>query len=193
MIQMLTEVVILLVLFVVMQNVENYEYELPEDFEDEEIDEDEAFNSEDERMYGYLFNDGGGKGRGGGNNLEEDDDDEEEEEDDEEGFGALMSSDDDDQQVSDLEEEWPAEENYSDGYEERRFGASDARSSLALSDEEGEGGDQGEDGMDGSDQSDDDDNEDAKPKKNKIRTEAFPESMYNIPTGGALIGIVCEI
>lgn len=33
----------------------SYEYELPDDFEDEEIDEDEAFNSEDERIYGHIF------------------------------------------------------------------------------------------------------------------------------------------
>lgn len=37
------------------QDVDNYEYELPSDFEDEEIDEDEAFNSEDERKYGAWF------------------------------------------------------------------------------------------------------------------------------------------
>eukprot|EP00884_Botryococcus_braunii_P004425 jgi/Botrbrau1/13984/Bobra.117_2s0014.1 len=35
--------------------VDSYEYELPSDFEDEEIDEDEAFNSEDERIYGHIF------------------------------------------------------------------------------------------------------------------------------------------
>lgn len=45
-----------------LQVVESYEYQLPEDFEDEEIDEDEAFNSEDERLYGHLFGDQGGSG-----------------------------------------------------------------------------------------------------------------------------------
>merc|ERR1719199_618388 len=39
------------------------EYELPADFEDEEIDEEEAFNSEDERQYGHLFEGGGGGGK----------------------------------------------------------------------------------------------------------------------------------
>ncbi len=39
----------------IQQDVDNYEYELPSDFEDEEIDEDEAFNSEDERKYGAWF------------------------------------------------------------------------------------------------------------------------------------------
>jgi U3 small nucleolar RNA-associated protein 14 len=38
-----------------LQRVNSYEYELPDDFEDEEIDEDEAFNSEDERLYGHIF------------------------------------------------------------------------------------------------------------------------------------------
>lgn len=38
-----------------MQKVDTYEYELPNDFEDEEIDEDAAFNSEDERLYGHIF------------------------------------------------------------------------------------------------------------------------------------------
>eukprot|EP01135_Chromosphaera_perkinsii_P003333 Nk52_evm33s240 gene=Nk52_evmTU33s240 len=35
-------------------NVDVYEYELPSDFEDEEIDEDAAFNSEDELLYGDV-------------------------------------------------------------------------------------------------------------------------------------------
>lgn len=33
-----------------MQNVENFQYELPQDFEDEEIDEDLAFTEEDKRQ-----------------------------------------------------------------------------------------------------------------------------------------------
>lgn len=35
--------------------MDTYEYELPDNFEDEEIDEDAAFNSEDERLYGHIF------------------------------------------------------------------------------------------------------------------------------------------
>eukprot|EP00873_Tetraselmis_striata_P003871 jgi/Tetstr1/424135/TSEL_014744.t1 len=35
--------------------VDNYEYELPSDFEDEEINEDEAFNEEDKRLYSDWF------------------------------------------------------------------------------------------------------------------------------------------
>jgi U3 small nucleolar RNA-associated protein 14 len=41
--------------------VENYEYELPSDFEDEEIDEDLAFTAEDkERFAGWFGGDEGG-------------------------------------------------------------------------------------------------------------------------------------
>lgn len=35
--------------------MDNYEYEMPSDFEDEEIDEDEAFNDEDKRLYSEWF------------------------------------------------------------------------------------------------------------------------------------------
>ena len=38
-----------------IQHVANYQYELPENFEDEEIDEDEAFNEKDEEVYGHIF------------------------------------------------------------------------------------------------------------------------------------------
>ena len=62
-----------------LQRVDNYEYELPSDFEDEEIDEDEAFNSEDERKYGHLFAKRKRGDRGGdddhGSDDEDDDDD----------------------------------------------------------------------------------------------------------------------
>jgi len=50
------------------QRVENYEYELPSDFEDEEIDEEMAFTAEDKERYAGWFDDagGGGAARGGG-------------------------------------------------------------------------------------------------------------------------------
>lgn len=38
-----------------MQVVDNYEYELPSDFEDEEIDEETAFNEEDKKLYADWF------------------------------------------------------------------------------------------------------------------------------------------
>lgn len=58
--------------------VENYEYEMPSDFEDEEIDEELAFTEEDKRKYaGWFDGDGhGSEGSGDGDllNSEEDDD-----------------------------------------------------------------------------------------------------------------------
>ena len=41
-----------------LQAVENYEYETPSEFEDEEIDEDLAFTAEDEQQFGDMM---GGK------------------------------------------------------------------------------------------------------------------------------------
>lgn len=38
-----------------LQKVDNYEYELPSDFEDEEIDEDLAFTEEDKQKYAGWF------------------------------------------------------------------------------------------------------------------------------------------
>lgn len=51
-----------------VQRVDNYEYELPEDFEDEEIDEEAAFNEEDKKLYAEHFapDDSGDGGGGGG-------------------------------------------------------------------------------------------------------------------------------
>ena len=40
-----------------MQRVDNYEYELPSDFEDEEIDEDAAFTEEDRKQFADWFGD----------------------------------------------------------------------------------------------------------------------------------------
>jgi U3 small nucleolar RNA-associated protein 14 len=40
-----------------VQVVDNYEYELPSDFEDEEIDEDAAFTEEDKKLYAGWFDD----------------------------------------------------------------------------------------------------------------------------------------
>ena len=49
-----------------LQRVDNYEYELPEDFEDEEIDEEAAFNEEDKKLYAEHFApDDSGDDRGG--------------------------------------------------------------------------------------------------------------------------------
>ena len=37
-----------------LQVVDNFQYELPADFEDEEIDEDMAFTEEDARIYAHM-------------------------------------------------------------------------------------------------------------------------------------------
>lgn len=44
-------------LYRLLQRVENYEYELPSDFEDEEIDEDTAFTEADKRQFADWFAD----------------------------------------------------------------------------------------------------------------------------------------
>mmetsp|Transcript_37964 Transcript_37964/g.96008 ORF Transcript_37964/g.96008 Transcript_37964/m.96008 type:complete len:1095 (-) Transcript_37964:202-3486(-) len=55
--------------------VENYEYEMPSDFEDEEIDEDLAFTEEDKKKYAGWFSDeeAGSGGSGGGGEDEGED------------------------------------------------------------------------------------------------------------------------
>jgi hypothetical protein len=40
-----------------LQQVDNYEYEMPSDFEDEEIDEEMAFTEEDKKKYAGWFDD----------------------------------------------------------------------------------------------------------------------------------------
>ena len=40
-----------------LQRVDNYEYELPSDFEDEEIDEDTAFTAADKKQFADWFAD----------------------------------------------------------------------------------------------------------------------------------------
>jgi hypothetical protein len=37
------------------EGTDKYEYEMPEDFEDEEINSDEAFNAEDRKKYAHLL------------------------------------------------------------------------------------------------------------------------------------------
>lgn len=50
------------------QQVDNYEYEMPSDFEDEEIDEEMAFTEEDKKKYAGWFDD---EGAGGSEDEEE--------------------------------------------------------------------------------------------------------------------------
>lgn len=183
-------------MFPLLQKVDNYEYELPSDFEDEEIDDEEAFNSEDERMYGHLFKD---KNGGDASEEEEDEDDSEEEEED------LLNSEDDDEKedASDSEEENDEEE---DSELENVF----AKAGAAGGDDSPTffGGDEEE----AEKQSDDDDDEYAmkearreamvravtngavsgdgktmrggRRKKEIVVTEAYPEYEFNLPAAG---------
>ncbi len=72
--------------------MESYEYEIPSDFEDEEIDEEMAFTAEDKRKWGDWFDEHAAPGSGDeedgdeefDDGLEEEPEDEEEEEEEEE-------------------------------------------------------------------------------------------------------------
>ena len=45
------------IISLLLQRVENYEYELPSDFDDEEIDEDTAFTEADKKQFADWFAD----------------------------------------------------------------------------------------------------------------------------------------
>ena len=158
------------------QHVDNYEYELPKNFEDEEIEEDEAFNSEDERRYGHLF----GK-RGGASDSEEEGDEE-----DSESEGDLLDSEEEEESGSGEEEDY-------DSDLEEAFARAGA---AGESDEEEEEEDMIQQLAD----NDDDDareamvravtgGKDASGKERRRRrevvvTEAYPESEFNLPAAG---------
>jgi hypothetical protein len=89
------------------QRVENYEYEMPSDFEDEEIDEDLAFTAEDKKKYAGWFGEEPDDDAGAGSSGDEqqgskkrarrefadlDSSEEEEPEDDEDEVGASSIS-----------------------------------------------------------------------------------------------------
>jgi U3 small nucleolar RNA-associated protein 14 len=183
-------------IFSTLQKVENYEYELPSDFEDEEIDDEEAFNSEDERMYGHLFKN---KKDDGGSASEDEEVESESEEDD------LLNSDDDDEEVNEDSEDDEEEEEEEDSELEEVFakaGAAGGGDSPTFfgSDEEAE--------EEGDDDDDDYETKEAKReamvravtdgavsgeggratrgrrKKEIVVTEAYPESEFNLPAAG---------
>lgn len=146
-----------------MQTIEGYEYELPSDFEDEEIEEDEAFNSEDERMYGHLFAD---RDEDEEDASEDDDDiltsdeeenDDSEEEDDEldDVFAQVASSDDSDDDSRDTERDEQDDDD-------------DAAHAVMMA------------AMTGSLPT-------KKKKKDVVITEAYPESEFNLPVAGKLL------
>lgn len=161
-----------------MQLVDSYEYELPANFEDEEIDEDEAFNSEDERMYGHLFQDRGGDGGSDSDDSEEDEEEEEGEE------ADLLYSDEE-------EEEEESEEGGSDLDDV----FTDARTTAGSSSSD----DDDEQAPSGGSSEDDDDGAHAamlqavagggprarvRKQREVVFTEAYPESEFHMPTAG---------
>lgn len=86
------------------QQVESYEYEMPSDFEDEEIDEEAAFTAEDKKKFGAWFDDiGGSDGEDGSEGfddeegLEEGEDDGEQPETGSEGDAGLDMLDSEDE------------------------------------------------------------------------------------------------
>lgn len=177
-----------------LQRVESYEYELPADFEDEEIDEDEAFNSEDERMYGHLFAKRKGGGGGGDSESEDEDSDEDEGGSDDD---LLDSGEDDDSEVEGSEEEESGESEEEEDEVDDIFGQAGG---LADSDDQAEGS--SDDDLAEGKSEDEGDAEaheamvravtggvaDAKRAKQRKRdvvvTEAFPESEFNLPAAG---------
>jgi len=160
--------------FPFVQNVESYEYELPEDFEDEEIEEDEAFNSEDERMYGHLFEDDH-LGAGGG--WTDDDDDDDEDEDDSEGAPTdLLDSDEEDinailQRRKDGSDTSPSSEDDED----------DSGTSSGHEKEEEEDDEQRRQDLVESVTGRAQKMSKRLKHKQQVRTEAYPESEYNLP------------
>ena len=141
-------------------DVENNEYELPEDFEDEEIDEDEAFNSEDERLYGHFFRDSGTS--------------EEESQEGDAAFDALESSSDD----SGDDEAWPDLEQ---GGEDVTTGE-DVYPDIG--EQKADGGSEDDDDFDDDYEKGDVPAEETMRERKQLLTEAYPESVFHISTQG---------
>lgn len=140
-----------------LQDVDNYEYELPEDFEDEEIDEDEAFNSEDEQLYGHLFSK---------KKYSESEGSESEEEPSEghAAFDALASDD----------EEWPEEEDWDDAGRQNFHLGENNLDTADTGRRKDESDDDDDDGASmGGDSSDE-----------GLVTEAYPESVFAMSNKG---------
>jgi U3 small nucleolar RNA-associated protein 14 len=152
-------------------DVENYEYELPEDFEDEEIDEDDAFNSEDERLYGHLFE--SSERYPSGSSSEEETGMSDEEENVREAFNALQSSSDDE------DKPWPEEINDDSG--------------MGLSGEFGKKLDEDVTRKDYASESSEEElpeqeesQETGRVRQQVLQTEAFPESVFHVSSTGML-------
>jgi hypothetical protein len=176
------------------------EFDLPAGFEDEEIDEDEAFNSEDERQYGYLFEENGG-GKYSDYDSEEEELAEEADghandkgEKEEEGlaYDALVSDEE-------LESELEQGDHDDDDDDEAAWPEEDGEEGRGGRDEAGEFSDDGDDGvgpaggsghLDGGDDhggSDDGgfEGEDGwrNPRRVEMIRELYPENIYAVGSG----------
>lgn len=148
-------------------DVENNEYELPDDFEDEEIEEDEAFNSEDERLYGHLFDE---------DNSSEVEDDSEDDGESQDAYDALESDDhaDGDESWPDIDEvEHPSGDDANPQFDEDI--TQNGTDEMELYGEEG----------------DLPDAEGGYREKKQLLTEAYPESVFHISAQGMCI-LLCE-
>ncbi|GFR45758.1 hypothetical protein Agub_g7173 [Astrephomene gubernaculifera] len=178
--------------------VDNYEYELPSDFEDEEIDEDTAFTEEDKKKFGAWFekevsadeDEGDTIGDDDGEDWDDEDedgDDDDDDADEDRGRGSrrnqpkdaedgdvdddddLFLGGDDDDDDDDLEEEEDGEDEGEDEDDERH------RAMLREVLEAAEGGT-------GS-------RKKARRDPNAaVVSEAYPESEYNLNPGAASAG-----
>ncbi|KXZ48222.1 hypothetical protein GPECTOR_29g127 [Gonium pectorale] len=171
--------------------VDNYEYELPSDFEDEEIDEETAFTEEDKKKFGAWFekeidaddDDGAGVGDDDGEDWGDDDDEGEDAEDEEDkdpgsrGAAARLDSGDGDDDLFLGDDDDDDEED--DEQEEDEEGEEDAeRHGAMLRDVLGAVGA----GGDGS-------RKRARRDPNAaVVSEAYPESQYNLNPGAASAG-----
>ncbi|KAL6770242.1 hypothetical protein ACKKBG_A34180 [Auxenochlorella protothecoides x Auxenochlorella symbiontica] len=162
--------------------VDKYEYEMPSDFEDEEIDEDTAFTAEDNALYGHMFEDGPSGEEGEEGETTDDGSDAD-------GSDADINLDSD-------------EEDAQSGHElDDVFDASSSEEEGKESDDDVEAGTARGSGS-GSGQEDEEDDtahaallaavtEGAPGKKGRkerraVVTEAYPEAEHNMPNAGDL-------
>ncbi|PRW50835.1 U3 small nucleolar RNA-associated 14-like protein A [Chlorella sorokiniana] len=182
-------------------HVESYEYEMPSDFEDEDIDDEMAFTEEDKKMFGHLFDDEP-PAAGGGSSGSEDE-------------GSLLSSGEEEEGEGDEEDGWSDEEGEGGSGSEEEGAGARGRGRRRQPDELDELFGQGSSEEEGSELDEEDEQEQeegeedeaahqamleavtgggaaAARKRRRVKevvvTEAYPEAAYNLPaaTGGEL-------
>ncbi|PSC76740.1 U3 small nucleolar RNA-associated 14-like protein A isoform A [Micractinium conductrix] len=175
--------------------VDNYEYEMPYDFDDEDIDDEMAFTEEDKKMFGHLFDDAPRAGREGGS--------------DDDGSGLLSSGESEEEEEG--SEGWSEEEEEEDaaggGTRRQRDEVDELFGGEGASVEEGGSGDEDEDEEDEEELGAEEAAADAaahqamleavtgkggaaaerrrRRAREVVVTEAFPESAYNLPAAAA--------